>query len=203
MSDPRPGPWLRLTALVAAAGCCAAVVSGAMELGAAHRGLAAVALPPLAALVAAAWVEYRRLLVPSVTALAAFLAAALVISKPAHLALAGLSLAATLVVTAETFRGEPVPSAPWRDYVTLTKPRIMTLLLLTGAAGMFVGAEGVPPLGLLRGHDGRPRARLRRASALNHVLDRDIDRLMERTRHRPVAEERVTPERARRVRPRA
>ena len=77
-------------------------------LGTAHRGLAAVALPPLAALVAAAWVEYRRLLVPSVTVLAAFLAAALVISKPAHLALAGLSLAATLVVTAETFRGEPV-----------------------------------------------------------------------------------------------
>ena len=126
MSELRPGPWLRLIALVAAAGCCAAVVSGALELGAAHRGLAALALPPLAALVAAAWVEYRRLLVPSVTALVAFLAAALVISKPAHLALAGLSLAATLVVTAETFRGEPVPAAPWRDYITLTKPRIMT-----------------------------------------------------------------------------
>ena len=141
MPELRPGPWLRLTALFAAAACCAAVVSGALELGAAHRGLAALALPPLAALVAAAWVEYRRLLVPSVTALVAFLAAALVISKPAHLALAGLSLAATLVVTAETFRGEPVPAAPWRDYITLTKPRIMTLLLLTGAAGMFVGAR--------------------------------------------------------------
>ena len=140
MSELRPGPWLRLTALFAAAACCAAVVSGALELGAAHRGLAALALPPLAALVATAWVEYRRLLVPSVTALVAFLAAALVISKPAHLALAGLSLAATLVVTAETFRGEPVAPASWRDYVTLTKPRIMSLLLLTGAAGMFVGA---------------------------------------------------------------
>ena len=91
---------------------------------------------------AAAWVEHRRLLVPSLTALVAFLAAALVISKPAHLALAGLSLAAALVVAAETFRGEPVPAAPWRDYITLTKPRIMTLLLLTGAAGMFVGAAG-------------------------------------------------------------
>ena len=196
MSDLRPGPWLRLIALAAAAACCAAVVSGAMELGAAHRGLAALALPPLAALVAAAWVEYRRLLVPSVTALVAFLAAALVISKPAHLALAGLSLAATLVVTAETFRGEPVPAAPWRDYITLTKPRIMTLLLLTGAAGMFVGAQGVPPLGLFAITMVGLALACGGASALNHVLDRDLDRLMRRTGHRPVAEERVTPERA-------
>ena len=196
MPELRPGPWLRLTALFAAAACCAAVVSGALELGAAHRGLAALALPPLVALVAAAWVEYRRLLVPSVTALVAFLAAALVISKPAHLALAGLSLAATLVVTAETFRGEPVPPAPWRDYITLTKPRIMTLLLLTGAAGMFVGAEGVPPLGLFAVTMAGLALACGGSSALNHVLDRDLDRLMHRTGHRPVAEERVTPERA-------
>jgi len=196
VSELRPGPWLRLIALTAAAACCAAVVSGALELGAAHRGLAALALPPLAALVAAAWVEYRRLLVPSVTALVAFLAAALVISKPAHLALAGLSLAATLVVTAETFRGEPVPAAPWRDYITLTKPRIMTLLLLTGAAGMFVGAQGVPPLGTFAVTMVGLALACGGASALNHVLDRDLDRLMNRTGHRPVAEERVTPERA-------
>jgi protoheme IX farnesyltransferase len=100
------------------------------------------------------------------------------------------------VAAAWCFRGEPVASASWRDYVTLTKPRIMTLLLLTGAAGMFVGAEGVPPLstfvvtmvGLALACGG--------ASALNHVLDRDLDRLMRRTGHRPVAEERVTPARA-------
>jgi protoheme IX farnesyltransferase len=196
VSELRPGPWLRLTALFAAAACCAAVVSGALELGAAHRGLAALALPPLAALVAAAWVEYRRLLVPSVTALVAFLAAALVISKPAHLALAGLSLAATLVVTAETFRGEPVAPASWRDYVTLTKPRIMSLLLLTGAAGMFVGAGGVPPLGTFAVTMAGLALACGGASALNHVLDRDLDRLMRRTGHRPVAEERVPPERA-------
>ena len=101
------------------------------------------------------------------------------------------------------FRGEPVACASWRDYVTLTKPRIMTLLLLTGAAGMFVGAEGVPPLstfvvtmvGLALACGG--------ASALNHVLDRDLDRLMRRTGHRPVAEERVTPGARARVRARA
>jgi protoheme IX farnesyltransferase len=193
---PSPGPWLRLTALTAAGACCAAVVSGALSLGAAHRVLAAVALPPLAALVAAGWVAHRRLLTPAVVALLAFLAAALVISKPAHLALAGLSLASALVLVVQTFRGEAVERATWRDYVTLTKPRIMSLLLLTGAAGMFVGAQGVPPLGTFAATMAGLALACGGASALNHVLDRDLDRLMRRTGHRPVAEDRVTPERA-------
>jgi len=196
VSDVRPGPWLRLTALAAASACCAAVVSGALSLGAAHRGLSALALPPLAALVSAAWVAHRRLLVPALAALVAFLAAALVISKPAHLALAGVSLAAALVAVAQTFRGEPVPAASWKDYVTLTKPRIMTLLLLTGAAGMFVGARGLPALGTFAVTMAGLALACGGASALNHVLDRDLDRLMRRTGHRPVAEERVSPERA-------
>jgi protoheme IX farnesyltransferase len=172
------------------------VISGALSLDAAHRVLAAVALPPLAALVAAGWVAHRRLLTPSLVALLAFLAAALVISKPAHLALAGLSLASALVLVVQTFRGEPVGRATWRDYVTLTKPRIMSLLLLTGAAGMFVGAQGVPPLGTFAVTMAGLALACGGASALNHVLDRDLDRLMRRTGHRPVAEDRVTPERA-------
>ena len=196
MPDTRPGAWLRLTAFAAAAACTAAVVTGALELGAAHRGLAALALPPLAALVAAAWVAHRRLLVPSLTALGAFLLAALVTPRPAHLALAGLSLAAALWAAVETFRGEPVAAASWRDYVILTKPRIMTLLLLTGVAGMFVGARGVPALGDLGVMTVGLALACGGASALNHVLDRDLDRLMRRTGHRPVAEERVTPARA-------
>ncbi|HET7556294.1 MAG TPA: heme o synthase, partial [Gaiellaceae bacterium] len=195
-SPARPGPWLRLTALTAAGACCAAVVSGALELGAAHRFLAAIALPPLAALVAAGWVAHRRLLAPALVALLAFLAAALVISRPAHLALAGVSLASALVLVVQTFRGEPVEHTRWRDYVTLTKPRIMSLLLLTGAAGMFVGAQGVPPLGTFAVTMAGLALACGGASALNHVLDRDLDRLMRRTGHRPVAEERVTPDRA-------
>jgi protoheme IX farnesyltransferase len=192
----RPGPWLRLTALTAAGACFAAVISGALSLDAAHRVLAAIALPPLAALVAAGWVAHRRLLTPAVVALLSFLAAALVISRPAHLALAGVSLASSLVLVVQTFRGEPVGRATWRDYVTLTKPRIMSLLLLTGAAGMFVGAQGVPPLGTFAATMAGLALACGGASALNHVLDRDLDRLMRRTGHRPVAEDRVTPERA-------
>jgi protoheme IX farnesyltransferase len=192
----RPGPWLRLTALAAAAACGAAVVSGVLSLGAAHRALAALALPPLCALVAAAWVAHRRLLPASLAALGSFLAAALVTWRPAHLALAGVAFAAALVAVAGCFRGEQVAPGSVRDYVTLTKPRIMTLLLLTGAAGMFVGAQGLPDpstfvvtmFGLALACGG--------ASALNHVLDRDIDRLMPRTGARPVAGDRIPPARA-------
>jgi protoheme IX farnesyltransferase len=196
VSDSRPGPWLRLTAVTAAAAGCTAVLSGALGLGAAHRGLSALVLPTLAALVSAAWVAHRRLLVPALTALVAFLAAALVISTPVHLALAGLSLAAALVAAAQTFRGEPVAAASWKDYITLTKPRIMTLLLLTGAAGMFVGSRGVPALDTFAATMAGLALACGGASALNHVLDRDLDRLMRRTGHRPVAEKRVTPARA-------
>jgi protoheme IX farnesyltransferase len=86
---------------------------------------------------------------------------------------------------------------PWRDYLTLTKPRVMSLLLLTGAAGMFVGAGGVPPLGLFAAMILGLALACGGASALNHVMDEDVDRLMgERTARRPVAAGRVPAPRA-------
>jgi heme o synthase len=187
-----PGLWLRLTALAGAAGTLVAVVSGTAGLGAGHRVLAALALPPLAAVVAAAWISYRRLLGPSVAALVLFGLAAVVTAPGLHLALSALAFAASVVVAAATFRGEPVPAGSVRDYLTLTKPRIMTLLLLTGLCGMVVGAGGLPPLWLVGVTMLGLALACGGASALNHVLDADIDRLMgKRTRSRPVAAGRV------------
>jgi protoheme IX farnesyltransferase len=194
--DARPGPWLQLTALAAAAACLLAVLSGALQLGTAHRALAALALPPLCAAVAASWLAHRRLLPVSTAALVSFLAAALLTSRPVHLAVAGLALAFSIALLAASFRGEAVARASVRDYVTLTKPRIMTLLLLTGAAGMVAGARGFPGATLVVVTITGLALACGGASALNHVLDRDIDRLMPRTGSRPVAGERVTPTRA-------
>ena len=196
MPELRPGPWLRLIALGASAAAALAVVSGALSLHTAHRALAALALPPLAALLAAAWVAHRRLLRSSLAALGLFVAAALVTGRPLHIAFASLALAAALVATAATFRGEAVPAAPWRDYVTLTKPRIMSLLLLTGACGMIVGARGFPSPWLFVATMAGLALACGGASALNHVLDRDLDRHMRRTDRRPVAAARVAPTRA-------
>src|SRR5215218_11313627 len=125
------GPWLRLTALAGSAGTFVAVVSGSVGLGAGHRVLAALALPPLAAVAAAAWVTYRRLLPPAVAALVLFGLAAAVTAPGLHLALSALAFSASVVVAAAAFRGDPIPAGSVRDYVTLTKPRIMSLLLLT------------------------------------------------------------------------
>ncbi len=188
--------WLRLTALVAAHATLLAVVSGALGGGIAHEALSAVAVPPLAALVVAAFVTHRRLIAPSLTALVLFGGAALVTGPIPHLVLASCAFAATLVLAAATFRGEPVPAGAWRDYVALTKPRIMTLLLLTGLCGMVVRVQGWPPTWLVAVTMVGLALACGGASALNHVLDRDLDRAMRRTASRPVAAKRVPAPRA-------
>src|SRR5439155_17601218 len=99
-AEVRPGFWLRVTALGGAAATLLAVVSGTAGLGAGHRVLAALALPPLAAVAAAAWVSYRRLLVPAVAALVLFGLAAVETAPGLHLALAALAFSAALVPAA-------------------------------------------------------------------------------------------------------
>jgi protoheme IX farnesyltransferase len=191
-----PGPWLRLCAAAAPAATVLAVASG--HHGLTHRALVAAALPPLVAVAVAAWTSHPRLRAPSWSALAFFLAAVLSWwSAPLHAGLAALAFAAAVVTFALTLRGTAAPRGSWRDYVTLTKPRIMTLLLLTGAAGMFVGAGGAPPIGDLAVMLLGLALACGGASALNHVLDADIDRLMgKRTERRPVAAGRVPASRA-------
>jgi protoheme IX farnesyltransferase len=86
------------------------------------------------------------------------------------------------------------PPSAVGDYVTLTKPRIMSLLVLTSVCAMVAAADGMPaPLPLAALVVGGALA-CGGASALNHVLDRDIDRLMgPRTASRPVAAGRIAP----------
>jgi protoheme IX farnesyltransferase len=190
------GAWGRLTAVAAVIGTALAVVSGAAGWDTAHRVLAAVALPPLAALAAIAWVSARRLLPLALSALVLFGLAALLTGRDVHLVAASLAFGATALLAAATFRGS-LEQGPLRDYVTLTKPRIMSLLLLTGAAGAFVGAGGAPAAGVFVLTIVGLALACGGASALNHYLDRDIDKLMgSRTEQRPVASGRVPAERA-------
>jgi heme o synthase len=82
----------------------------------------------------------------------------------------------------------------WRDYVTLTKPRIMSLLVLTAACATIGAAGGDPDITRLLAVIVGGGLACGSASALNHVLDRDIDRVMgARTASRPVAAGRVSP----------
>ncbi len=90
------------------------------------------------------------------------------------------------------------PSVPSRelvsDLVALTKPAIMSLLLLTALGAMFLAERGVPSFGLLVATLVGGAAASGGASALNHYFDRDIDELMRRTKRRPLPSQRVADE---------
>ena len=79
----------------------------------------------------------------------------------------------------------PLPT--WRQYLELTKPRVVALLVFTALVGMFLAVPGLPPLqesvfGLL----GIWLA-ASSAAAINHLIDQRIDKVMVRTAHRPLA----------------
>ncbi len=80
-----------------------------------------------------------------------------------------------------------------RDFLTLTKPVVVALLLVTTYAGMVVGGRAWPSwqltfwtlLGGFMAAGG--------SSALNQYIDRDLDKNMQRTQKRPLAAGRMTP----------
>ena len=80
-----------------------------------------------------------------------------------------------------------------RDFLTLTKPIVVLLLLVTTYAGMVVGGKAWPSLSLtfwtlLGGFMAAGGS-----SALNQYIDRDLDKHMQRTQKRPLAAGRMTP----------
>ena len=82
--------------------------------------------------------------------------------------------------------------ARWSDFLELTKPRVVALMLLTALIGMCMAVPGLVPweplvygnlgIGLCAGA----------AAAINHVVDERIDQEMSRTTNRPVAQGRVS-----------
>ncbi len=82
----------------------------------------------------------------------------------------------------------------WRDYLELTKPRVVALLILTAVVGMLLAPhDGIPWTALIAGNLGI--ALLAGAAAvINHVVDARVDAVMARTHRRPVAQGRVDPQ---------
>jgi heme o synthase len=78
-------------------------------------------------------------------------------------------------------------------YVVLTKPRIIELLLVTTVPTMVVAEQGLPSLWLMLATVLGGAAAAGGANAINMVVDRDIDRLMERTKGRPLVTGELTP----------
>ena len=79
-----------------------------------------------------------------------------------------------------------------RSYVSLTKPRIIELLLVTTVPTMFLASNGWPDWYLVLATLIGGALAAGGANALNNVVDRDIDALMDRTAHRPLVTGKVS-----------
>lgn len=100
--------------------------------------------------------------------------------------------------TAETPSDLP-PAAPtrtrkaWSDYLELTKPRLNLLVVITTWAGYYLGMRDDAPLALMLHTVVGTTLVAGGASVLNQVWEKDTDRLMRRTRRRPLPDARLQP----------
>ena len=74
----------------------------------------------------------------------------------------------------------------WRDYLEITKPKVVVLLTFTATAGMLLAAETFPPWTVLVFGSAGIALVSAAAAALNQVVDQRIDAVMARTRNRPL-----------------
>jgi protoheme IX farnesyltransferase len=80
----------------------------------------------------------------------------------------------------------------WRDYLELTKPNVVALMILTTLVGMFLSVDGmVPWVILLVGNLGIALCAAS-AAVINHIVDKKVDTHMKRTMNRPVAKGRIS-----------
>lgn len=80
----------------------------------------------------------------------------------------------------------------WRDFLELTKPKVVALMILTAVIGMLLAAPGVPSLKVLLFGNLGIALLAGAAAVVNHVVDQKIDTVMARTKRRPVATGRVS-----------
>ena len=88
---------------------------------------------------------------------------------------------------------EPGPMDTLRAFIALTKPRIIELLLVTTVPTMVLAERGIPSIWLMTAVVVGGTLAAGGANAINMYVDRDIDDLMRRTRHRPLPRHAVPP----------
>lgn len=98
----------------------------------------------------------------------------------------------TLAPTPEQKTGRPV-KAIMKDFMDISKPRIILLLLIVAWAAMFVAAQGRPPLNVFLAVTAAGTFSTAASGAFNNVIERERDSRMGRTASRPVASGRLSP----------
>ena len=91
----------------------------------------------------------------------------------------------------------PWPATAFRqrlaDYLALTKPRVVAMVLVTTLVGFYLGADGAPSLRLMLHTLLGTALAAAGTLSLNQYMERDLDARMDRTRHRPLPDGRLTP----------
>jgi protoheme IX farnesyltransferase len=95
------------------------------------------------------------------------------------------------MLSEEFGNAEIAPAATWRDYYTLTKPRVVQLLVFTAIVGMFLSTPGMVPWDTLVFASLGIALAAASGAAVNHVLDLRVDAAMARTRQRPLPAGRI------------
>ena len=182
-------------------------MSGAAAVHMAHRYIAAIVGVLVASAVVGGWARRREIpglgIAAVLTAVLFVLQVAIGALNPltgfspwpvgAHPAVATALWCAVVALAVLAWR--PVraeATTTLKDLVALTKPAIMSLLLVTALGGMFLAAGGVPPFHLVIATMLGGAFASGGASALNHYFDRDLDERMRRTSRRPLPGHRVS-----------
>ena len=97
------------------------------------------------------------------------------------------------VLPAQNTTSQSTRAISWRDYLELTKPNVVALMILTSAIGMLLATPGLPGLGVLIWGNLGIAFLAGAAAVVNHVVDQKIDTVMARTRKRPVATGKISP----------
>ena len=103
---------------------------------------------------------------------------------------------ATTSITTDPSVQRPDRRRTVANYLALTKPRIIELLLVTTVPVMFLAEGGVPSVWLVLATLVGGTLSAGAANTFNSVYDRDIDRLMHRTSKRPMVTGEITPRNA-------
>ncbi|GAA6168952.1 heme o synthase [Sessilibacter corallicola] len=87
-------------------------------------------------------------------------------------------------------------SVSWRDYYALCKPNVVIVMLMTSLIGMLLAEDYLSDLSIIFWGNLGIGLSAASAAAINHIVDREIDQKMSRTKKRPVATGRVPIHRA-------
>jgi len=94
------------------------------------------------------------------------------------------------------FKQADIKKAGWRDYYEMCKPRVVMMMILTSLVGMFLAVPGMVPMDILIWGNLGIALVASAGAVVNHLIDRQVDTIMQRTIKRPIPQGKVSPAQA-------